>query len=533
MGDATSMREMCVLRYVLRRLSASQPQETFACFEDGETWTYEQTHARTRRLAAALQSLGVEQGDHVLMWLPNGRAALETFLAVNYIGAVYAPINTAYRGALLEHVVENSDARIMVAHGDLVSRLGEIDTARLATVIVAGGDADAPTGVEIFGYDDLIAAAAEPTDPERAIEPWDTQSIIYTSGTTGPSKGVLSSYLHAYSAIGPDAWYCVREDDRFMVNLPMFHIGGSFIVNSMLCRGASIAMMDGFRTETFWRTARRTESTIVFLLGVMASFLLKQPESDEDRRHTLERAFVVPFTADARTFSERFGVEVYALFNMTEIATPLISEPGPTESGYCGRARAGYELRLVDEHDIPVETGRVGELILRADEPWTLNHGYYKNPAATAEAWRNGWFHTGDAFRSDADGRFFFVDRIKDSIRRRGENISSFEVEAQVNAHPDVLECAAIPIASEFGEDDVMVVLAPKAGRDIDAPALLEFLAERMAHFMTPRFFRIVDALPMTPTGKIRKARLKDEGVTSDTWDREAAGHRIKAERLA
>lgn len=226
----------------------------------------------------------------------------------------------------------------------------------------------------------------------------------------------------------------------------MFHIGGSFIVHAMLCRGGSIAMVDGFRTDGFWRTVRETNSTIVFLLGVMASFLLKQPESTDEREHTLERAFIVPFTEDAKPFSVRFGVEVYALFNMTEIATPIISEPGPTEGGYCGKARPGFHLRLVDENDMEVETGKVGELILRGDEPWTLHHGYHKNAEATAEAWRNGWFHTGDAFTVDAEGRYFFVDRIKDSIRRRGENISSFEVEAQVNTHPDILECAAIPV---------------------------------------------------------------------------------------
>lgn len=529
----TVSRGECVLRYVLQRFAASQPDSTLVCFEDGEIWTYAEAHARTRRVAAALQRLGVNQGDHVLMWLPNGRAALETFFAINYIGAVYVPINTAYRGDLLAHVLENSDARLMVAHGDLAPRLAEIDSAKLVTVVVTGASVDAAPGLDIVRYEDITAVEAEPQNPDREIEPWDTQSIIYTSGTTGPSKGVLSSYLHAYSSMSPEAWYCVRDDDRFMVNLPMFHIGGSFIVHSMLCRGGSFAMINGFRTDQFLRTARETGSTIVFLLGVMASFLLKEPESAEDRDHTLKRAFIVPFTEDAKPFSERFGIEVYALFNMTEIATPLISEPGPTESGYCGRARTGYELRLVDENDIAVGIGEVGELILRGDEPWTLNHGYYKNAAATAEAWRNGWFHTGDAFTADTEGRFFFVDRIKDSIRRRGENISSFEVEANVNTHRDVLECAAIPAPNEFGEDDVMIVIALKPGHDIDLPELTGFLAARMAHFMVPRFFRIVAELPKTPTAKIQKALLRAEGVTSDTWDREAAGYKLKAERLA
>tara|TARA_Y100000588_G_scaffold283922_1_gene301470 strand:- start:195 stop:773 length:579 start_codon:yes stop_codon:yes gene_type:complete len=189
-------------------------------------------------------------------------------------------------------------------------------------------------------------------------------------------------------------------------------------------------------------------------------------------------------------------------------------------------------LRVVDAKDIEVPPGNTGELIVRTDQPWAMNHGYYKNPETTAEAWRNGWFHTGDAFRMNAAGEFFYVDRIKDAIRRRGENISSIEVESQVNEHPAVQECAAIAVPSEFGEDEVMVVLAPKSGETLDPAELVAFLRTRMAHFMVPRYIRIMDALPKTPTTKIQKAPLRANGITEDTWDREAAGIRVKAERL-
>ncbi len=189
-------------------------------------------------------------------------------------------------------------------------------------------------------------------------------------------------------------------------------------------------------------------------------------------------------------------------------------------------------MRVVDAKDIEVPPGNTGELIVRTDQPWAMNHGYYKNPETTAEAWRNGWFHTGDAFRMNAAGEFFYVDRIKDAIRRRGENISSIEVESQVNEHPAVQECAAIAVPSEFGEDEVMVVLAPKSGETLDPAELVAFLRTRMAHFMVPRYIRIMDALPKTPTTKIQKAPLRANGITEDTWDREAAGIRVKAERL-
>jgi crotonobetaine/carnitine-CoA ligase len=355
---------------------------------------------------------------------------------------------------------------------------------------------------------------------------------MYTSGTTGPSEGVMSSYLHAYASMDRRAWPAVRDDDRFLINLPMFHIGGSFITYAMLCRGGSIALVEGFRTDSFWDTVRRTGSTAVFLLGVMGSFLMKQPSDPRDREHALRMAFLVPLTEDGVAFSERFGVAVYTLFNMTEIATPLFSEPNPRKVGTCGRVRDGVEVRLVDENDCEVATGSVGELVLRMDCPWTLSHGYNKDPEATARAWRNGWFHTGDAFRRDRQGNYEFVDRLKDAIRRRGENISSFEVEAVVNSHPDVQESAAIPVPSEYGEDDVMIVVAPKPGCSIVPAGLIEFLTPRMPYFMVPRYVRIVDALPKTPTAKVQKAVLREVGRTPDTWDREAAGITLRRERL-
>ena len=194
--------------------------------------------------------------------------------------------------------------------------------------------------------------------------------------------------------------------------------------------------------------------------------------------------------------------------------------------------RPGIECRVVDENDCELPPGQTGELIVRADCPWTMNKGYYKNPEATARAWRNGWFHTGDGFRMDEDGNFYFVDRMKDAIRRRGENISSYEVEAEVLAHPDVNECAAIAVTSELSEDEVMVVIAPVPGAVIDHKELIHFLIPRMAHFMIPRYIRVVEELPKTPTQKVRKTELRSEGVTEDTWDREVAGVIIKREKL-
>jgi len=522
--------EDCVLRHVLERRAAQTPDKVFAIFADGTSWTYRQTLTVTRKAALGFQRLGVKQGEHVLSWLPNGPDAIRVWFGLNYIGAVYVPVNLAYRGRILEHVIDNSDAALIVAHADLHSRLADIDRARLRQAVVIGGTATAIAGMTTHDAD-ALSPAGEPVPPSRDILPWDTQTIIYTSGTTGPSKGVLTSYVHLYTA-ATESFFFLGTDDRFMVNLPMFHVGGAGPVYAMLLLGASISVVDAFDTASFWQVVTRTAATSTVLLGVMATFLVKRAPGPEDRAHTLRSAIMVPLCEDSETFSQRFGCDVYTVFNMTEVSSPIVSgrNPGPLTSA--GKPRAGIEVRIVDENDCEVVPGEAGELIVRADRPWSMNHGYNKNPEATARAWRNGWFHTGDAFRTDADGNYFFVDRMKDAIRRRGENISSFEVETEVCAHPAVKEAAAVAVASEHAEDEVLVAVSLADGASLDPAELIHFLVPRMAHFMVPRYVRVVAELPKTPTQKVQKHLLRSEGITADTWDREAAGIRIRREKI-
>ena len=251
----------------------------------------------------------------------------------------------------------------------------------------------------------------------------------------------------------------------------------------------------------------------------MVTLLAKAPPSPLDRAHRMRHALMIPLSEDPVAFRERFGCEIYTLFNMTEISSPLVSGASPSPLGTCGQPRAGMQVRVVDENDCEVAPGAVGELVVRSDRPWALMHAYVGDAEATARAWRNGWFHTGDAFRTDTQGNFFFVDRMKDSIRRRGENISSFEVEAEVNSHPAVQECAAVAVPSPLGEDEVLVAVVPRPGQALEPRALVEHLIPRMAHFMVPRYVRIVDALPKTPTEKVEKVALAARGVTPATWD--------------
>ena len=523
-----------MLRDVLEGRAAAAPDAVFAVFEDGTEWTHRELLELTRATAAGLQGLGVEQGDAVLVWLPNGPDVVRFWFAVNYLGAVYVPINTAYRGNVLAHVVENSGARVAVADGRLVERLGECERrGELATVAVVGDGPGAIPGLELIDAAGLAVPGTEPAPPPRPTEPWDTQAILYTSGTTGPSKGVLTSYVQTHEMFASAAMReVIGAEDRFMINMPMFHVGGASILFAMLIRGGSVAVVDRFRTEEFWPRIRATGCTMVFLLGAMASFIERLPPAPDDADNPLRKLFMVPLVEDLEGFRRRFDVDVVSIYNMTELSAPIISEWNPTVAGSCGRVREGCEVRLVDAHDREVEIGEVGEITIRTDIPWALNHGYNRNPEATAEAWRNGWFHTGDAARRDADGNFFFVDRLKDAIRRRGENISSVEVEAEILAHPAVREVAAVAARADLVEDEVLAVIAPNPGTELDPAELIEFLRPRCAHHMIPRYVRVVEELPKTPTAKVKKAELRAAGVTEDTWDREAAGIVVRGERL-
>ena len=531
--EGTYPPDVCVLRYALERNARERPDKIYAAFEGGERWSFSQTLEKVVAMAGNLHELGVRQGDHVVLVLPTSPLALLVMFATNWLGAVYVPVNPALRGSTLEHVLDNAGARLAVVHDSVLDRVLAAAPSSLVTVVrTADGPTEARGKVTLQPVAALTRPSVSPPPPARPIQPWDTQSIIYTSGTTGRSKGVLSSYMHAFSCVGPDAWNCLTVEDRQVLHMPIFHIGGAFIATVALCWGSSIGVVGHFRTEAFWDQIRELKVTSAFLLGAMATFLLKQPPDPADRAHGLRMVFIVPLGQSGPPFRERFGVDVFTLFNMTEICTPLISKANPTKDSICGRPRAGVEVRLVDEHDRSVRDGEVGQLILRTEAPWALNHGYNNNPQATLDAWRNGWFHTGDAFIRDADGDYRFVDRLKDAIRRRGENISSYEIEVELLSHPAVREAAAIPVPIEFSEDEVMVVLSPAAGAAIEAREIIAHMQSRVAHHMIPRYVRIIDDLPKTPTAKVEKHVLRAQGITTDTWDRESAGIAIRRERF-
>jgi crotonobetaine/carnitine-CoA ligase len=530
-STAPPARDRIVIRDLIERHAVERPDRLFASFADGTEWSFGALRERVAARAAGLQALGVGQGDMVLSWQGNGPEAVLAFLALNYLGAVYVPINIAYRGQVLEHVIARSGATLMLADHRLAERLAGIATAKLATVVTIGGS---PEALSLSGLTVLpptvLDGAGEPTPPSRPIEPWDTYQVIYTSGTTGLSKGVICTYLQGHAFVRQLRH--VGPEDCNLLSLPMFHVGGTNGVYGALIHGGRFAMIEGFQTSSFWDIVRRYGVTTTGLLGVMLQYLLRQPPGPQDRDHTLKTALLAPLDTNAVRFAERFGVDLYAIYNMTELSVVLLWGPTPTVMG--ARPRAGLEARVVDPHDFEVPLGEPGELVLRSERPWEISPGYLNDPEATAATWRNGWFHTGDGvppatrtatFSSSTGSRMRYA-------ATRGENISSFEVESAIAAHPDIREAAVVAAKSELSEDEVLAVVAAAPGRTIDPAGLIQFLTDRLAHFMIPRYVRVVEDIPKTPTQKVLKEQLRHDGVTADTWDREKAGIVLKRERL-
>lgn len=525
-------REDCVLRHLIDRGAREHPERRLALFEDDVEWTWAEGREAVRATAAGLQALGIGHGDLVLVWLPNNRDMLRLWFAANYIGAVFVPLNTAYRGTILEHTINLTRARLLVAHSRLIERLDGLRLAHLERVVCTDDSLPAPDLPGGLRRDPagVLEGDSAGLDDSQPVQPWDTQCVIYTSGTTGPSKGVLCPYLQLYTT-GLISYGRMQAGECILVNLPLFHVGGTSPVYAALIRGGSVYLVDGFDTRRYWEQVRRGHCcTSAGLIGAMAPFLSAEAPADDDADNPLRYMTMFPINEQTLALGRRFGFSHITGFNMTEISTPLVSDVDSQQHYSCGRPRSGVECRLVDAWDIEVAPGEPGELMVRTDLPWTMNSGYLNMPEATAKAWRNGWFHTGDVFRQDADGNYYFVDRAKDMIRRRGENISSLEVENEVLRYPGIDEALAVGVPDPDGEEQVLVVVV---SRDTVAPrALHDFLAGRLPYYAVPRYIRQVSGIPKTDTNKARKVGFRDEGVTEDTWDRESEGIRLRRERL-
>jgi crotonobetaine/carnitine-CoA ligase len=524
------LEQRLVLPSLIADRAAATPDRIWLQHVDGTAMTYGEAESRIVTWATGLRSQGVERGDTVVVMMPNSFDAALMYPAVARRGGIEVAINNAYRGAILTHVVNNSEAKVGVVDAGFVDRFEAVraDLLHLETIVVVNAaDHDLPVwGGTTVRAEDVLTES----DPEAAAffpAYHDTAAILYTSGTTGPSKGVIIPWAQAYqTATGMYDLEDFDENDAWYSPFPLFHASGKLALYATAIFGGRFVLRGYFKTDEFWDDIDRFECSIFMVIGATPAFIWNLPPSPDDRNHPLKYTLMAPMPDDPDAFVERYGWRLCTVFNMTEISSPVRSswERGP--KGSAGRIRPGYQVRIVDEHDEEVPPGVLGEIAVRSDDPWVLMAGYWKNPEATVKAWRNYWFHTGDAGRYDEEGWYYYVDRLKDAIRVSGENVSSMEVEAVVLDSPDVIEAAAVGVPSEFGEESIKLYVVA-ATEDFDAVRLMDFLKPRLPRFMMPRYVVAVDELPKTPTEKVRKHLLRERPMEPDAWDRVEAGYEI------
>ncbi|GAB3432414.1 AMP-binding protein [Actinophytocola sediminis] len=523
--------ESFVLGDILRSRSETHGSAPFLKFRDGEL-TYGDVHTMANRVAQGLISRGVGKGDHVAVMLPNCPEFVPVIFALARIGAVAVPVNTALRGELLRHVLFSSDSTVMIVDSSYVDRLSPVvdRLPGLTGFVVRDNETEGPFNPHrlpdrpAVSFASLLEHGDE--EPRAGVVFADLQAIMYTSGTTGPSKGAMCSHALALTCAYDSLNYLDRWGKTIYCPLPLFHAAGLWDgMMSALLSGGALAVVEKFSASRFWDDVRYFDARVAMSVFSMIPILLNQPPTDADHDHPLEMFYMGKSALD-EPLRQRFGVRAVETYTSTEAGIAIGSPYGQWRVGSCGTVHSErFDAEVVDEHDRAVAPGEPGELVLRPKQPFVITSGYYGAPEATAETFRNLWFHTGDKMWRDEDGYFYFLDRMKDSIRRRGENISAFDLECEVNLHPAILESAAIGVPSELEDEDVKLAVVLRPGATLDATELIEFCVERLPGFMVPRYVEFIDALPRTPTDKVAKYRLRaegDHGITPSTWDREA-----------
>lgn len=537
---ALEPRKERTLREVLKRRADKLGDKPWIVTAE-RAYSYREMDKRSNALARGFLKQGIKHGDTVLIMLPDTIDYILAWCALAKIGAIEVPVNNHAKGTVFAHILNDSLARTMIVDRQYLDRIEFVlgDLQDLKRLVLYSKDANGKepglpaslsSRLEEMRFEKLFdadeSALKEPGPTYR-----DVMGVMYTSGTTGPSKGSMNCHAHAYEyAVVAVELLEMQPDDIYYAPLPMFHIAGQWAVVYACMIAECTAILTGtFSLTDFWSDVRKYKATISFLLGAMANFLYRQAPQPNDADNTMDRIIVVPLLPEVEDFKKRFGVRVSTTYGGTEQNCPMRSSFDLANNRTCGRPLLDrYEVRIVDENDEEVPPNVPGEMCVRTKNPWDMTLGYWNHPDWTVKSWRNLWYHTGDMLMRDEEGNYYFVDRTKDAIRRRGENISSMEVEQEIVKHPSILECAVIPAESEHTEQEVMAVIVPKQGMTVDPVELIRFLEPRMAYFMIPRYIDTIDALPKTPTGKIQKFPLRERGLTPTTWDREKAGVKLK-----
>ena len=506
------------LPILVHQRATEQPDEIALTTVGDRSVTWQGLWTNANIWADWLRRAGVRSGDRVVTLVPQSNEAAYVWLACTEIGAVEVSVNTEFKGSWLAHALATSEARTVVLARRYQSRLNEVldRCTNIQTILVYDSDGDLAESMRRGRSGDVIR-------PTRDVKVSEAACVLFTSGTTGRSKAVTIPWGQLYEMCTVDPLE-EPSSEVFYVPYAPYHLSGRGALYRGAITGGHTVVREGFSTSDFWRDIRKYECTWTILYAATARFIEALPEADDDSDNPLRLVLMCPLLPEVDKLKERFGFRAYSAYGMTEIGTPLVIEPdgaNAQNAGLCGRPVRGVEARLVDDDDHTVELGSPGELVLRSDQPWTFMTDYQGNAEATAHVWRNGWFHTGDMFVQDPDGSFRYIDRNKDMIRRRGENISSSELEAAAMSHPSVNAAAAVGIESEFGDEEILLAVILDRGETIDPKNLVDYLELHVPRFAVPKFIRLMNEFPTTQsTQRVRKSVMRTEGITEDTWVR-------------
>jgi crotonobetaine/carnitine-CoA ligase len=497
----------------LQHAVRNYPDRTFVRF-GGHDYTFAQADEQIARLAGGLKAIGLGAGDRLLVMMRNSVEMLYTWMAANRLGAVWVPINVQLKSVSLKNVIQAAGPKFAVVDGEFWPVFQTTDSVDQGSVYING---TSENQVSLRSLSELFEGSF-PVKECVQVQPSTTAAFLFTSGTTGRSKPCILS--HEYFILQAQALIdgCgLRSDDVLYCPFPLFHADATALTTiPAILLGAVAAISPRFTASRFWDEIRATQATVYDFMGATLALIYKQPPGPGDRDHKVRLAWGVPIPLFAPDYEERFGHRLVTLYGSVEASLPIFQQQDiPLPRGSCGRVRPGHQLRIANEHDEQVPAGTPGQLLLRSDNPNAFFQGYFNDPANTARCWASGWLHTGDIGKVDAEGNVYFMGRVKDVIRRRGENVNAEEVEEEFLQHPDVTTAAAYAIPSQLGagtEEDVKLAVQTRPGSSVDEKALWQWAVENMARFQVPSVIEIVPEIRKTATGKIEKHGLPVEG---------------------
>jgi len=534
---AINISEAGTLGGLLRDRAQRRPEQSFVTVE-GRSYTFAEMDARSEELASGLRDLGVAAGDRVA-WLSTNRGeVVELFFAVAKLGAVQVPLNAFLKGRMLSYQITQSQASIVIADGPGIECIDAVadDLPEIHRYVRLDPSAAAPANIpkdKLVDFADVSGSAAV----EQTVLPTDTFAIMYTSGTTGASKGcILNHGYHVRDALKFGEGIGLSSEDTLYATLPLFHMAAivSTLVSALVWEIHAVIDAQFSATQFFGR-AKQVDATISIAVAAMANALLTTPVSDGDRDHKIRAMTIVPLAPQAQVaFEERFGVSVWSeMYGQTE-CIPVTTSPRLGEirdRAGAGAPTSDLDVELFDDDFRTVADGEVGEIVVRPKGRFSMFEGYWDMPEATVEAFRGLWYHTGDLGRRLPSGQIAFVDRKKDAMRRRGENISSMEVEAIIARHEAVADVAVHAVPSPMGEDDVKACVVLRAGAAVTPEILFDFFCAEMPFYMVPRYVQIIDELPRTAVGRVQKFVLREHSLVDGVWDFDALGLKLTTER--